>query len=138
MGKIMMNGIQYGVGGMTDASDVKYDDTDVASALDDLTTDIASLNTKIAWTSPSSASSLSDFTDWVDAKIDTNGFLMGYMTVGIASAVGLTGVGHVFQVMSNSQNYRCVIAYPMDNAYIAVITKQGGTWKTVWKKATLS
>ena len=27
MGKIMMNGVQYGVGGITDASDVKYDNT---------------------------------------------------------------------------------------------------------------
>ena len=34
MGKIMMNGIQYGVGGITDASDIKYGSTDVESALD--------------------------------------------------------------------------------------------------------
>ena len=36
MGKIMKDGIQYGVGGVTDASDIKYGSTDVESALDDL------------------------------------------------------------------------------------------------------
>ena len=36
MGKIMKDGIQYGVGGITDASDIKYGSTDVESALNDL------------------------------------------------------------------------------------------------------
>lgn len=38
MGKIMLNDVQYGVGGVTDAEDVKYGSTDVSSALDDLNT----------------------------------------------------------------------------------------------------
>lgn len=36
MGKIMLNGRQYGVGGIADASDVKYGSTNVESALDDV------------------------------------------------------------------------------------------------------
>ena len=37
MGKIMMNGIQYGVGGITDADDVKYTDSQtVKGALDEV------------------------------------------------------------------------------------------------------
>lgn len=52
MGKIMKDGIQYGVGGMTDASDVKYGSTDVETALDDLnnglTYSVASINSTYA------------------------------------------------------------------------------------------
>ena len=36
MGKIMLNDIQYGVGGITDAEDVKYGSTNVSNALDNL------------------------------------------------------------------------------------------------------
>lgn len=42
MGKIMLNGRQYGVGGIADASDVKYGSTDVESALDGLSRDLTS------------------------------------------------------------------------------------------------
>ena len=39
MGKIMLNDVQYGVGGVTDAEDVKYNSSNVKQALDDLNTD---------------------------------------------------------------------------------------------------
>ena len=42
MGKIMMNGIQYGVGGITDADDVKYTDLQtVKGALDEVKTGLS-------------------------------------------------------------------------------------------------
>lgn len=43
MGKIMLNGRQYGVGGIADASDVKYGSTDVESALDTLNSSLTQL-----------------------------------------------------------------------------------------------
>lgn len=45
MGKIMMNGIQYGVGGITDADDVKYTDSQtVKGALDEVKSGLTDLN----------------------------------------------------------------------------------------------
>lgn len=42
MGKIMMNGIQYGVGGITDADDIKYTDSQtVKDALDEVKNGLA-------------------------------------------------------------------------------------------------
>ena len=48
MGKIMKDGIQYGVGSITDASDIKYGSTNVESALDNLNTRLDDLNTRLA------------------------------------------------------------------------------------------
>jgi len=67
MGKIMKNGIQYGVGGATDAEDVKYGSSNVKQALDQNsnaiaknTSDIASLN--------------ADFTYSLGNNVDISGY----------------------------------------------------------------
>ena len=63
MGKIMKDGIQYGVGGITDASDIKYGSTDVESALNNFHKFAAPSSSGLTITVPNSYRGIIFFAD---------------------------------------------------------------------------
>ncbi len=94
MGKIMKDGIQYGVGGITDASDIKYGSTDVESALDDLNNGLTTLenNPVIFWKS-STRSNISHATGanyWTmnDAFPSRSGYTRKIFGISISDTTG--------------------------------------------------
>lgn len=90
MGKIMLNGKQYGVGGITDADDVKYTDSQtVKGALDELK---SGLNNLFLWKQYSYAYS-----------IPANGTLtIKANDFGVSGVTGYTGVSFMQIVTGNT------------------------------------
>ena len=76
MGKIMLNGRQYGVGGITDASDIKYGSTDVESALNDLNTGLSNIGTLNVGTVESTSVANGSFVTLATVAIPADGIYL--------------------------------------------------------------
>ena len=112
MGKIMKNSIQYGVGGITNASDIKYGSTDVESALNDLNTGLATLINVDYSTITTSASGSANLNvpsgRRVFSAASTNG---DYVVIPVMTGVGQTWVKVFNWSMTPIENTEVTIRY---------------------------
>ena len=104
MGKIMLNGKQYGVGGITDAEDVKYGNTTVDAALDQNASDISANATEIntlksGLTDLKTATApFTDVSQW-KSNVDLNDYIIsGFYPIGTNPTNAPTGWGILFVI----------------------------------------
>ena len=109
MGKIMMNGKQYGVGGITDADDVKYTDSQtVKGALDEVKNGLTSFTIRtvsIPYTVASNSSFYTNLKTIIDADLPS-----GYVCLGIVGFTTNDVAVLVMGVYYASTNYSFQVA----------------------------
>lgn len=142
MGKIMLNGRQYGVGGIVDASDVKYGSTDVESALDGLNNDLTTTNSNVSkvsvaqtgWLASTGVSSI----DSLPANSIFGVFWLNNSDSGITGTKPSTdGMGLLFNVRQSSSICRQVyIGISNSNNYVRYYTYSTGVWSS-WTTVTI-
>ena len=102
MGKIMKDGIQYGVGGVTDASDIKYGSTDVESALNDLNNGLPYLQE-------------------VTGTTTSAGLITLVVPFNKVVSVNVASVGNNWYVLTRKAGTGNAACFIFDNAFTAVI-----------------
>lgn len=91
-----------------------------------------------SWNSTSgSLGSRSALTTYVDGLYTsfTQGVRFGYIQAADATSAGLPSVGgYYFMSLSNSANYRILMAVPTSGTTIHTLIKSAGTWATSWRQ----